>query len=48
MKRERFTEEQIIAVLRGAWGREEDGRPGPETRDLGGDALQLEGRVLAG
>ena len=43
MKAKRFTEEQIIAVLKEARGWREGGRPVPATRHLGSDVLQLEG-----
>ena len=45
MKRVRFTEEQIIAVSARARGWGEDGRSGAQARDLGSDAVQLEGQV---
>ena len=45
MKRIRFTEEQIIEVLREHEGRSEDGRSGAQARHLGSHAVQLEGQV---
>jgi hypothetical protein len=47
MTRARFTEEQIIGVLKveGARGGGEDRGSGPQARRLRGDALQLEGQV---
>ena len=45
MKRKRFTEEQIIGVLRGARAGYEDGRSVPQARDQRGDLLQLEEQV---
>lgn len=47
MKRRRFTEEQIIAILR-EHEPGEGGRPGAQARDLRGEAVQLEGRSMAG
>jgi hypothetical protein len=45
MKRIRFTEEQIIAVLREQEAGAEDGRSGAQARHLGSHAVQLEGQV---
>ena len=45
MKGRRFTEEQIIGVLRGAGGRRKDRRGVPAARDLERDILQVEVEV---
>jgi hypothetical protein len=41
MKPSRFTEEQIIGILR----EQEDGRRAPQTRDQQRDLLQVEGQI---
>ncbi len=45
MKKQRFTEEQIIGILREQGGRREDGGFGSRIRDFAGDALQLESQI---
>ena len=45
MKRSRFSEEQIIAILRESGGGGEDGRCMPQARRQRGDLLQMEGQV---
>lgn len=48
MKAKRFSEEQVIAVLKEAGGRSEDKGAVPAARDLGSNVLQLEGEVRGG
>src|SRR5712691_6080109 len=45
MKRSRFNEEQIIAILREQGGGGEDSRCMPKARGQRGDVLQMEGQV---
>ena len=45
MKRSKFTEEQIIGILRGAGSRCEDGGAVPSARDQQRDLLRVEGQV---
>lgn len=45
MKRSRFTEEQIIGILRGAGIGGEDCQCLPQARDLGSHFLQVQGQV---
>ena len=45
MKRKRFTEEQIIAVLKEHEAGAKTADFGPQARDIGGDVRQLVGQV---